>query len=290
MSRPDRFPETGAFAALRRGEPDVDLFEVALELAAEADPGLDPDRYRQRLEMLSDRVRSDLSDGMTGSERLGVLKQVLFLEEGYRGNPSDYYDPRNSYIHHVLDRKLGIPISLSLLTIAVGERAGIPLVGVNTPGHFLVRLDVDGSDRDDRPDPNTLILIDPFHGGEILDRDGCQRRLAEITGQFVALDGELFQACPPQRFVVRMLRNLKAIYFRRRAFEEARTAMRRLVALVSEEPREHRDLGLACLEAQHYGEAISGLEHYLDQMPEAEDRAVIERLLQLARDQQAQWN
>jgi regulator of sirC expression with transglutaminase-like and TPR domain len=123
-------------------------------LTAHAHPAVDPDALLVRLDDLAAGVRLPTLDG---------LRHHLFVDQGFTGNEDDYYDPANSYLDDVLDRHLGIPISLSVLTIEVGRRIGVPVDGIGLPGHFLLRDGVD-----------TEVFVDPFHGGALLDREGCR--------------------------------------------------------------------------------------------------------------------
>ena len=139
---------------------------------------------------------------------LGQINWALYIEEGYHGNRDDYYDPRNSYLNEVIDRKTGIPISLSVLYQAVAERLGLHLEGANLPTHFMLRFG----------DPVQPLFIDAFHSGDILDRRGCERRLSELMGRPVELSESQLAPCPARTVVARMLRNLKAIALRTEDF------------------------------------------------------------------------
>src|SRR4051812_11858463 len=149
---------------------DADLAAVALWLAADEYPDLDPSVYLRRLDALADLVRPRLVGDF--ADRVAGLSHFLFDDEGFRGNAADYYDPRNSYLNDVLDRKAGIPITLSVVAVAVGRRAGLEVVGVGLPGHFIAKAVGDGQE----------VLFDPFHGGRPLDADACQRPVEQVTG------------------------------------------------------------------------------------------------------------
>src|SRR5262249_49513039 len=157
----------------------------------------------------------------------------------------NYFDPRNSYLNEVIDRKKGIPISLSVLYISVAERLGLMLHGVNLPAHFMLRLD----------DSREPLFIDAFHSGEFLDRQGCERRLVEVTQHPLELSDEQIGPCSTRVVVARMLRNLKAIYLGAHDFLSALPVQRRLVAVARGDPVEQRDLGIICLQAERPGEA-----------------------------------
>ena len=274
------FDDSPEFRRLLAGQPGTDLTRIALEIARDAYPDLDPARYLARLDDLAARVRQRCPVGAGPRRVVGQINWVLFVEEGFRGDTDDYYDPRNSYLNEVLDRKAGIPISLSVLYLALADRLGLAMAGVNLPAHFVVRVG---------RGPGAL-FVDPFHSGALLDRRGCERRVEEVTGQAVALSDEQLAPCPLPAMVARMLRNLKAVYLRRQDFGPALPVVRRLVALAPDDPLERRDLGMVCLHADRPGEAIGHLAAYLDAAPGAEDAAVIDSLLKAARRDQAGRN
>jgi len=267
------FADSPEFRRLLDGQPGADLARIALEIARDAYPGLDAGRYLGRLDELAARVRQRCPGEATPRQVVGQINWVLFVEEGFRGDTDDYYDPRNSYLNEVLDRKAGIPISLSVVYLALADRLGLAMAGVNLPAHFVVRVG---------RGPGAL-FIDPFHSGALLDRRGCERRVEEVTGQAVELSAAQLAPCPLPTMVARMLRNLKAVYLQRHDFDPALPVVRRLVALAPEEPLERRDLGMVCLHADRPGEAIGHLAAYLAAAPNAEDATVIDSLLQAAR-------
>ncbi len=274
------FAHSPEFQRLVRGDATADLTRIALEIASDADPGLDRDAYLARIDRLADRVRDRCRDGAKVRHLLGQINWVLFVEEGIRGNDTAYYDPRNSFLNEVLDRKLGIPLSLSVLYLAVADRVGLIMGGVNLPGHFLIRTG---------QGPQT-IFVDPYHGGLLLDRAGCARRVEEVTGQVLALDDVSLAACSTATVVARMLRNLKAVYLREGDFAAAVPVLRRLAAITPGDPLERRDLGVACLHVDSPGESIDHLQAYLDARPEADDASDVSALLQAARRKVAEWN
>ena len=280
MSSDSVFEDSPEFRRLLAGDPGADLTRIALEIARDAYPDLDPDPCLARIDALAERARDRCADGAKPRQILGQINWVLFVEEQFKGNADDYYDPRNSYLNDVLERKLGIPISLSTLYLAVAERVGLETAGVNLPGHFLVRTGWG----------NSALFVDPYHDGQLLDRAGCERRVQEVTGELIALEEDQFAPCPAVVLVSRMLRNLKAVYLNEGDFDAALPVMRRLVALSSGAPLERRDLGVACVHAQHAGEAIDHLEAYLKACPKADDVRDVASFLRAARRDVAAWN
>lgn len=274
------FAESPEFRRLLEGGPGVDLTRLSLEIARDAFPGLDDARYLTQIDDLAARVRQRCPAGSKPRRVLGQINWVLFVEEGYRGNSDDYYDPGNSYLNQVIDRKAGIPISLSVLYLALADRLGLAMAGVNLPAHFVVRTGRGAS----------AIFVDPFHSGALLDRRGCERRVEEVTGQAVALSDEQLAPCPLPTLVARMLHNLKAVYLRLQEFPAALPVMRRLAALYPDDPQERRDLGMVCLHADRPGEALGHLTAYLAALPDATDAPIIASLLDAARRDLASRN
>jgi regulator of sirC expression with transglutaminase-like and TPR domain len=255
-----------------------DLAEVALHLAREECPGVDVEAYLSELDAMAHEaaayLRGDLDACVTG------LCRYLFHEMGFRGNRNDYYDPRNSYLPHVLDRRTGIPISLSAVVIAVGTRAGMTVEGVGLPGHFIVKATAGPRET----------YFDPFHGGRRLTPADCELLVQQATGRpFEATPASL--AGIPLGFILqRMLNNLKAIYLRKNDHRRAVRVLGRLQQLDPEDPLLWRDHGTCCLQLGQQGKAIDYLTAYLDAVPNASDAKLIDGLVQQARQLIAQWN
>jgi len=196
------------FAELVR-DPDLPLDRGALAIAAGADPGLDVDRWLAVLDGLADGVDS-----------LAALRHRLFVQEGFAGNTADYADPRNSLLPHVLTRRLGIPITLAVVTIEVGRRAGIALDGVGMPGHFLVRV------------AGTETYLDVFAGGAELDVAGCEALFRTVVGRpDVPFGPHLLAATPTQVILARMLENLRGVFTARRRPGDLEWVLRMRLAL-----------------------------------------------------------
>src|SRR4029079_5681006 len=161
------------------------LVHIALEIARDAYPGLDAGRYLRKIDQLAERVATRCRPGATPRNILGQINWALFVEEGYEGNRDDYLDPRNSYLNEVIDRKKGIPISLSVLYAGLAGRLGVRLEGANFPAHFMLRL----------ADGGKPLFIAPFHDGEFLDRRGCDLRLTQLTRREVKLSDDQLAPC-----------------------------------------------------------------------------------------------
>jgi regulator of sirC expression with transglutaminase-like and TPR domain len=274
------FTDSPEFLRLVDGDPAADLTRIALEIARDAYPELKQEAYLTRIEALAERVRERCPAGARVKQVLGQINWVLFVEEGYRGNTESYYDPRNSYLNEVIDRKTGIPITLSVLYLALGRRLGLPMAGVNLPAHFVLRAGQGDS----------TVFVDPFHAGTLLDRKGCEKRVAEQTGQRVALSDAELAPCPCPHVVSRMLRNLKALYVQQHDYTSAIPVLRRLAALNPGEALERRDLGVMCLQTGLPGEATEHLQAYLHLTPQPDDAKLIVPLLRMARSEVAMSN
>jgi regulator of sirC expression with transglutaminase-like and TPR domain len=203
------------FAALVGAEVEderIDLVRAALIIARTEYPDLYLEAYVNRVDELARRVAAHISDVDDIPKTIAAINQVLFNELGLRGNREDYYDPRNSFLNDVLDRGVGIPITLALIYMEVARRINLPLVGVGMPGHFLLKhYDIDGRET----------LIDCFNGGDILNPQDCQRRLDEIYSGQLTLRPEFLFAVSRRQMLTRMLNNLKTIYLSARNFRKA---------------------------------------------------------------------
>jgi regulator of sirC expression with transglutaminase-like and TPR domain len=197
------------------------------------------------------------------------INQYLFVEQNFSGNDHDYYDPRNSFITDVLDRRLGIPLSLSIIYMVLGDRLGFAIEGISFPGHFIVRPQ----------HPDLEIFIDPYNKGEILFPEDCANKLTQLYGREVPLQGEYLQPVGIRRILDRLLTNLKLIYLRRHEPVKALAAIERSLMLNPDVPTQWRDRGLICYQLDRYTEARIDLESYLRHSPYAEDSQIIIQLL-----------
>jgi regulator of sirC expression with transglutaminase-like and TPR domain len=277
---PNCFPGSPEFERLVAGADDVHLARIALEIARDAHPDLDIESYLEKIQRLAERTRDRCRPGSKIRDILGQLNWVLFVEGGLRANEEDYYDPRNSYLNEVLDRGLGIPISLSLVYWAVGERLGVALEGANLPLHFMLRFEEEGR----------IWFVDPFCGGAIYNRENCARKLSDIVQQPVELTESLSAPCAIRVVVIRMLRNLKVVYGRRQEISLLLPVQRRLAALSPDDPAELRDLGLLYAQTDQLGRAVDPLQTYLETATLADDVQEIRALVAVIRNRIAGWN
>ena len=254
---------------------DFDLAEAALLIAQEEQPELDVATYLQRLDALATKVRARLPEPQTPAATLAQLNELLFQEERLSGNATDSYDPRNSFLNDVLDRKTGIPITLSVLYLDIGRHVGLPTVGVGMPGHFVVQYAAHGAP----------FWIDPFHGGEILNHNECVARVEHIYQQQLPWNESYLQPVSDHDILGRMLYNLKAIYVQKGDYHRALQVVERLVLLRPHMLTEVRDRGLLRAQLGHFEAALEDLQHYLQLAPQAPDAAMVERQIAGLRQQ-----
>ncbi len=229
--------------------PGDGLTRAALVIARLEYPRLDPVPFLDRLEALGARAAARMQ-GADPATRVAGLNALLFEEEAFAGNSAQYDDPRNSCLNVVLDRRTGIPITLSVVYMDVARRAGLHLEGVNFPGHFLVRHPGERG-RD--------LIIDPFHAGAVLSVQDCRRLLGRANGD-VAFSPALLTSAPPSRIATRMLTNLKRLYLGMRAFPQARAATDLLIALNPASADDLRDRGLLAYQLNDFAPALRDLQ------------------------------
>ena len=250
-------------------EEDIGLAEAALVIAAHEYPGLDVNAYLARIDAMAETLRSRMRRDISPTDTLVALNRYLFEELGFSGNTTDYYDPRNSYLNEVLDRRLGIPITLSVLCIEIGRRIGLALHGVSFPGHFLVKCVVrDG-----------VVVLDPYARGASLSLDDLQLRLKTLRGETPPPDmvQHMLAAAGRKDILVRLLRNLKSNYLERRDPARALAAADRIIELAPRAAEEYRDRAGIYLDLECFRAALSDFRDYLMLKPGADDAAVVQR-------------
>jgi len=248
----------------------IDLARACLMIAQDAHPALDVERYLGEIESIAARLRARLKDGGGVEQRVIALNQFLYDELGYWGNTEDYYDPRNSYLNEVIDRKTGIPITLAVLYMALGRRIGLPLEGVSFPGHFLVRVRVHGG----------VLILDPFAGGAPQSEAELRARLQRVIPEGAAADvsvaelplEQFLEPASNRQIVARVLRNLKGIYRETDKPERLLEVLNRMLVVSPDASAELRDRGYAYQRLECWRAAQQDLSRYLEREPQAEDR------------------
>lgn len=254
-------PATILSKLFERPDPLVDMVQAAAALARIEYPDLQAEPCLDLLDEWAQRLSSEASPHESPEASIEALNRLFFDQLGFRGNEQDYYDPRNSFINDVLERRTGIPISLSALYIELGRRVGMPLFGVGLPAHFLVKY----------ADGEREIFIDPFYGGEIRDRAGCGTLLNRIVGKPVTLRDEHFAAIEKRMIVLRMCNNLRTIYLRRRCYRQAVFVLDAILCLAPDSPEDRRQRARLNWELGRRTEALADLEAYLRIRPNAPD-------------------
>ena len=252
-----------------RRDASLNLAEAALLIAQDAYPDLDIDAYLQGLDELAEPLRAGWREYAPLPELVARLNGHLFGEIGFRGNREDYYDPRNSYLNEVLDRRLGIPITLSVVYIEVARRLGLRVVGIGLPGHFLVAAERDGAS----------LLLDPFNGGEVVTTEDCERLVQESYGGSVPFSEEQLAPVRKRQILTRMLNNLKRAYLGMDDAAAAWPVVGKMVCLNPESAVDRRDRGLVAYRLNNFAQARQDLRYYLDHRPDAPDRVGVESSL-----------
>ncbi len=267
------------FSKLLLGDSDVDLTIVALEIARDANPSLQFEEtlnwIRARAAELSGRAAAAWSE----ADSLRALTTLLSDTYGLMGDEEAYQLPESSYLPEVIARKRGIPISLSILYMAVAKEIGLDLQGVAAPQHFLTRFDgIEGT-----------IYLDPFVGGRIMDRDEVLHFLHEITNMPESELKPCLKPADSRAIVIRMLNNLKVLHAKHEDWPAAWRVQERLVALKPASYEERRDLAFIAMKSERTQEAIDLLEDCLAECP-TNQTALLEQHLDEAKRQLARWN
>jgi regulator of sirC expression with transglutaminase-like and TPR domain len=254
---------------LRKENGDIDLARACLKIAQDAYPALDLERYIAAIDGLALRLHSRLPVAGGAEEKVIALNQFLFEELGYCGNTDDYYDPRNSYLNEVIDRKTGIPITLAILYMELGRRVGLALEGVSFPGHFLVRLQLRGG----------TLMLDPFSGGAPVSEPELRQRLKRVIPEGAApgvsvaqLPLEQFlEPAMPRQILGRLLRNLKGIYREAEKPERMLEVLNRMLVVYPGAAGELRERGYVYQRLECWRPALQDLTDYLARDPDAAD-------------------
>ena len=256
---------------------DFNLGLGALLIAAAEYPDIDIESSVANLDRMAEAAGGRLAADSTSLQQLNTITDLLFGVIGFSGNTEDYYDPRNSYLNDVLERRLGIPITLSVICIEVGRRMDVPVQGIGMPGHFLINH---------RDEPN--FFVDTFNGGLLLNQDECGALLRESAGDQVNLEAHHLNPITPREMLARLLRNLKAIYWDREDFDRCISTIGGLMAVLPDRPEERRDRGVVHLKAGNLRQSAEDFEAYLEVMPGAEDAVTVRNALDRLRTGQSE--
>ncbi|MHB8381075.1 MAG: SirB1 family protein [Candidatus Binataceae bacterium] len=245
------------FTSIASREP-VPLARGALLIAKEEYPALDIDHYLDRIAELAREAEPLVHAGSDTVERIQLLSQFLFEQKGFQGNRDEFSDPRNSFLNDVIERRKGIPITLSVIYLEVGRRLGLNLYGISFPTHFLVKA----------VDERGELVIDPFYDGAILGLDDIRARLAQIHGQPVELHPAMLKPVGARAILARILRNLKGIYFAASDWNHALSALDRILLLDPRSVAELAERGALFERLECFRAALDDFQSFLSIAPE----------------------
>ena len=271
-----------AFFSLSQLEDEqIELPVGALLIAKDAYPELDITVYLEKLDQMGEEAAARIDETTDLNAQIAGLNHYLFEEQGFTGNEDDYYDPRNSYLNDVLERRLGLPITLSIVYIEIGNRIGLRLVGIGFPGHFLVKQKGEYSET----------FIDVFDRGKILTEDDLNEKLKTMSiMQTVQVRPEFLQEVTNKQILARILRNLKPLYFKQEAYEQAVKVGEQITWLDPKSAPDYRDLGYLYYRVESYGKSLHAFKKYLALEDDQSDREEIEDNIRILRQQLAMMN
>jgi regulator of sirC expression with transglutaminase-like and TPR domain len=230
---------------------------------------LDVEEYVALLDTMADEVRDRLPVEDYPLRTLKVLNDYLYEDLGFKGNQTDYYNPQNSFLNDVIDRRTGIPITLALVYLSLAQRIAFPMEGIALPGHFLIRP----------VQSEMAIFVDAFNQGEILFEQDCEALLHKMFGDRIAMREQFLAPATNRQFLARMLTNLKATYASSGDVAGVLAAVERILMLYPDAPIELRDRGIILFRLSRWMEARQDLERYLELVPQADDRAHVQHVL-----------
>lgn len=261
LSRDQRLRARRRLANLLRNEPQFDLAEAALWIAAEAYPQMDVDHELERVRLIAAEAARRVFGHRNPFARLDGINGFLFDELGFRGNTQDYNNPLNCYLNEVLNRRMGIPLTLSMVFMEAARAAGFEVRGVSLPGHFVVRLD----------QRRRTLIVDPYHRGQVITEEDCRQLVGRTTGRPSLFRRRMLDGTDHRAMLGRLLLNLKHVFVEREEYGSALAAVERLLLLKPDDATELRDRGFLKAHLGRAGSAIVDLEAYLNRTPEAPD-------------------
>jgi regulator of sirC expression with transglutaminase-like and TPR domain len=274
-------PELDAFASeVNQPGEQINLARAALVMGRFEYPELNVQGYLERLDRLADAAERAVTTATSDLPAL-VLAEFLFDTAGFAGNAQNYTDPRNSFLNEVLERRLGIPISLSVLYLEVARRTGIAADGVGLPGHFIVRATLDNGQ---------VVYLDPFHQGALMSEADCRARVSAITDGKLPFDQAFLSPVGGRYILARMLNNLKNFYASSEDYPRAAKVVERLLVIHPDDMSEVRNLGLLYGAIGKRRQAMDYLERYLTAQPDAPDADAVKRYMGSLAGEASKWN
>ena len=257
------------YQEINQPDEQIDLAKASLYYAQVEYPDLDVQKYLNILDTISLEIKPHLPANLYPLKVIKTINYYLFDCFKFQGNSQDYYNLDNSFLNRVIELKIGIPITLSVVYLAIAKRLDFPMVGIGMPGHFLIRPQFE----------NAGIFVDAFNRGEILFKQDCQLKLNQIYPQ-VKLDSSLLVPVSNKQILARMLNNLKFIYLRQQKLDKALTIISGILNLFPENALEIRDRGLLYYQMNRWHEAVVDLEYFLKVYPNSKDAPTIKILLE----------
>jgi regulator of sirC expression with transglutaminase-like and TPR domain len=270
----DRFAEI-----VSADDNEIDLAQAALIIAAEEYPRLDVELYLERLDAIAERARKHAAQARDDINVIDALNATLFDELGFHGNNENYYDPRNSYLNEVIDRRTGIPITITVVYMEVARRIGFSVKGVALPFHFIARHDA----------ANGILFIDPFNEGHLMTSADCDELVTRISGGKLELRSEHLEPVTNKQILTRMLSNLVGVH----SASDHRRALASIerILLINPESATHvRDRGLLLAQIGDHHNAIAALERYIEMSLNAPDADAIREQIRTLFQNQARLN
>ena len=258
------------YQEINQPDEQIDLAKASLYFAQAEYPDLYIPKYLSDLDAIAQKIEVQLTPERYPLKVVKTINHHLFEVLNFQGNKQNYYDPDNSFLHQVIERKLGIPISLSVIYLAIAQRLDFPMIGIGMPGHFLIRPKFEG----------VGFFIDPFNRGEILFIEDCQARLNENYQQQLQLDPSWLESVSKKQILARMLNNLKFIYLHRREIDKALSTMSAILQIFPENTAQIRDRGLLYYQINRWDQAIIDLVYFLKVAPNSDDAPMIKLLLE----------
>ena len=266
--------------AVSREDDEIELAEAALLIAAEEYPNLIIGDYLRKLDLFAEQAKRSVAPSGTPIEIINGLNRTIFHELGFQGNTEHYYDPRNSFLSQVIDRRKGIPITLSLIHLEVARRIGLELLPVGLPGHFLLKHAGRAGE----------LFIDPFNGGRVMNDAEVAELLAEVTSGRLKLSNEHLTPVTNKQMLTRILANLYGVYARGMDYTRALAAVERMRLIAPNTASHVRDRGLLLAAMNRSHDAVAELEHYLKLEPDADDAEMVRDRIQAERRNRARLN
>lgn len=258
----------------------IDLAEAVLLIAAEEYPRLDVQLYIEKIDRLGEMARAQVQPARGALDTILTLNSFLFVELEFHGNSEDYGDPRNSFLNEVIDRRMGIPITLTVLYMEVAKRVGLLVEGVSLPLHFIARHSSDTGE----------FFIDPYNGGRVMDREGCAELLSRMSDGRIELQPEHLAPATRKQILTRMLTNLLSTYAGAGEFNKALAAIDRILLIHPDSPTHVRDRGLLLAAKGEIRSAQLELERYLALSPAPADEESIREQIKTIRQSLAKLN